>query len=94
MYTTQGSANINTRSMMGDSELNICHEYADTTQQLRRRLWGLHTGNKGAQDDPDIAFKAWELIIKRNKELKAAKQQPYVSLVEFYYSKANYKDLD
>ncbi|MEE4677036.1 phospholipase D-like domain-containing protein [Pseudomonas alliivorans] len=94
VYTTQGSANINTRSMMGDSELNICHEHADTTQQLRRRLWNLHTGNKGGQDDPEMAFKAWENIIKQNKDLRSEKLSPYASLVEFYYGDATYKDLD
>ncbi|WP_241088706.1 phospholipase D-like domain-containing protein, partial [Pseudomonas viridiflava] len=94
VYTTQGSANINTRSMMGDSELNICHEHADTTQQLRRRLWGLHTGNKGAQDDPEKAFTAWEKIINQNKDLRPKNQSPYASLVEFHYGEANYKDLD
>lgn len=94
VYTTQGSANINTRSMMGDSELNICHEHADTTQQLRRRLWGLHTGNKRAQDDPEEAFKAWGNIIKQNTDLRSEKLRPYAPLVEFHYGEANYKDLD
>ncbi|RMT79456.1 hypothetical protein ALP40_200036 [Pseudomonas viridiflava] len=94
MYTTQGSANINTRSMMGDSELNICHEYADTTQQLRRRLWGLHMGNKGAQDDPKDAFKAWGELIEGNIRLRSKKLSPNTSLVEFHYGEANYKDFD
>ncbi|RMT77208.1 phospholipase D-like domain-containing protein [Pseudomonas viridiflava] len=94
VYTTQGSANINTRSMMGDSELNICHEHADTTQQLRRRLWGLHKGNKGAQDDPKDAYSAWQEIVDRNNELREAKASPYASLVQFHYGDAIYKDLD
>uniref|UniRef100_UPI0005177396 phospholipase D-like domain-containing protein n=1 Tax=Pseudomonas syringae TaxID=317 RepID=UPI0005177396 len=38
VYTTHGSANINTRSMMVDSELNICHEHPEFSQPLRRRL--------------------------------------------------------
>ncbi|MCQ9473789.1 phospholipase D-like domain-containing protein, partial [Pseudomonas alliivorans] len=94
VYTTQGSANINTRSMMGDSELNICHEHADTTQQLRRRLWNLHTGNMGGQDDPEDAFLAWQEIIDRNKDFCQAKASPHAPLVEFHYGDAIYKDLD
>ncbi|MCQ9473785.1 phospholipase D-like domain-containing protein, partial [Pseudomonas alliivorans] len=94
VYTTHGSANINTRSMMGDSELNICHEHADTTQQLRRRLWNLHTGNKGAQDDPKDAFAAWQDVVDNNKRLNSKNMTPDASLVEFYYGQAIYKDLD
>ncbi|RMT58131.1 Phospholipase D/transphosphatidylase [Pseudomonas syringae pv. theae] len=94
VYTTQGSANINTRSMMVDSELNICHEHADITQQLRRRLWNLHTNNLGAQDEPDMAFTAWEDIIKRNKDFSMKKQTPYAPLIEFFYDKATMADFD
>ncbi|WP_414914302.1 phospholipase D-like domain-containing protein, partial [Pseudomonas sp. IT-P258] len=39
VFTTHGSANINTRSMQVDSELNIAHEWASVTQAMRRRLW-------------------------------------------------------
>ncbi|MEE4802256.1 phospholipase D-like domain-containing protein, partial [Pseudomonas alliivorans] len=94
VYTTHGSANINTRSMMGDSELNICHEHADTTQQLRRRLWNLHTNSMGAQDEPSEAFDAWDEVIKKNRDLRSKKLSPNASLVEFHYGEANYKDLD
>ena len=48
VFMTLGSANINTRSMEVDSELNICHERPEITQPLRRRLWGLHTAGQGA----------------------------------------------
>ncbi|MEE4683188.1 phospholipase, partial [Pseudomonas alliivorans] len=76
------------------SELNICHEHADTTQQLRRRLWNLHTDNNGAQDDPKEAFVAWEDIIRRNKIRQLKGDIPYAPIVEFHYGEANYKDLD
>ncbi|WP_122240033.1 phospholipase D-like domain-containing protein, partial [Pseudomonas syringae] len=94
VYTTQGSANINTRSMMVDSELNICHEHADITQQLRRRLWNLHTNKIGAQDEPDMAFKAWEDIITINRDNEFNKLSPYAPLVEFNYSETTVADLD
>ncbi|WP_339480747.1 phospholipase D-like domain-containing protein, partial [Pseudomonas sp. RL_5y_Pfl2_73] len=94
VFTTLGSANINTRSMQVDSELNIAHEWMSVTQALRRRLWDLHTGEKGAQDDAGEAFKAWERIIEDNKRLQKDKKKPCASLVEFYYDKAILKDLD
>ncbi|OXR30372.1 phospholipase [Pseudomonas umsongensis] len=96
VFTTQGSANINTRSMQVDSELNIAHEWASVTRGLRRRLWEMHTGGMGAQDDPGAAFKAWQHIIKENKDRQKEKVMgtPYASLVEFYYDKATLKDID
>lgn len=58
VFTTHGSANLNTRSMMVDSELNICHEHPAFSRPLRQRLWGMHTNRMGAQDEPELAFKA------------------------------------
>ncbi|WP_237718137.1 phospholipase D-like domain-containing protein [Cupriavidus sp. BIS7] len=84
VFTTLGSANINTRSMAADSELNICHEHAASTQPLRRRLWGIHTKGLGAQDDPAKAFEAWAEIISRNADRQeAGKESPYASLIQF-----------
>jgi phosphatidylserine/phosphatidylglycerophosphate/cardiolipin synthase-like enzyme len=95
VFTTHGSANINTRSMQVDSELNIAHEWASETQALRRRLWDLHTAGKGMQDDPEAAFKAWQNIINKNKVRKSEKKEnPYASLVEFHYAAATLTNLD
>ena len=94
VFTTHGSANINTRSMQVDSELNIAHEWMSVTQALRRRLWDLHTKGKGMQDDPEEAFIAWQDIIKKNKDRQSQKLTPDTPLVEFYYDKATLKDLD
>jgi phosphatidylserine/phosphatidylglycerophosphate/cardiolipin synthase-like enzyme len=94
VFTTHGSANINTRSMQVDSELNIAHEWMSVTQALRRRLWDLHTDKRGAQDDPEEAFDAWQDIMNRNKKRQKSKKAPYAPLVEFYYGEATLKDLD
>ena len=96
VFTTHGSANINTRSMHVDSELNIAHEWMSVTQALRRRLWDLHTDKRGSQDDAGEAFDAWQEIINNNKDLQKDKENggPEASLVEFYYEKAVLKDFD
>ena len=85
-FMTLGSANINTRSMEVDSELNIAHDRLAITQPLRRRLWGMHTDNRGAQDDPAEAFKEWRKIIDENKyrQNRPKPLHPIASLVEFY----------
>ena len=94
VLTTHGSANINTRSMQVDSELNIAHEWMSVTQALRRRLWGLHTDGRGAQDDPEVAFDAWQELINQNNDLQEAESSPSCSLVKFNYGGAILKDLD
>ena len=94
VFTTHGSANINTRSMQVDSELNIAHEWGSVTKALRRRLWELHTDGRGAQDDPKEAFKAWQGLINNNKGRQSQKLTPDTSLVEFYYGEKIVKDLD
>ncbi|MBT2342095.1 MULTISPECIES: phospholipase D-like domain-containing protein [Pseudomonas] len=94
VFTTHGSANINTRSMQVDSELNIAHEWMSVTQALRRRLWNLHTAGMGVQDDAGEAFEAWQEIINENKDCQQTEMTPYAPLVEFYYDKPTLKDLD
>ncbi|MEE5128789.1 phospholipase D-like domain-containing protein [Pseudomonas alliivorans] len=94
VYTTHGSANINTRSMMVDSELNICHEHPEFSQPLRRRLWDLHTMGLGGQDEPKEAFTAWQEIIEGNKRNKSKKLPPNAPVVEFYYSETTMTDFD
>ncbi|MNQ81369.1 hypothetical protein D3C85_963860 [compost metagenome] len=80
--------------MQVDSELNIAHEWASVTQAMRRRLWNLHTDKRGAQDDPEEAFIAWQDIINDNKRLQKDREAPNAPLVEFYYGEAALTDLD
>lgn len=96
VFTTHGSANINTRSMQVDSELNIAHEWASETQALRRRLWDLHTTGEGMQDDPEAAFVAWQEIIDENKKIQDMDGggEPCAPLVRFHYGSDKLTDLD
>ena len=103
VFTTHGSANINTRSMQTDSELNIAHEWHAVTRQMRRELWGIHTKCKveqgeeapdGASDDPNKAFIAWGEIIRVNKDRQPKQLPPFASLAEFHYDEAKMSDLD
>ncbi|WP_253196857.1 phospholipase [Burkholderia cenocepacia] len=95
VFTTLGSANINTRSMEADSELNICHENGDVTKRLRQQLWSLHTNKEGAQDDPGQAFNKWEMILNNNADLQGGgKHSPVASIIRFMRmsNERTYKD--
>ena len=94
VFLTHGSANINTRSMEVDSELNICHEHMGVTQPLRKRLWNMHTGGMGAQDDPAEAFKQWSYIIDQNSINQQNRQSPIASLIRFSRTKTDLSELD
>ncbi|MCA7971147.1 phospholipase D-like domain-containing protein [Burkholderia sp. AU39826] len=99
VFLTHGSANINTRSMEVDSELNICHEHGDVSRALRKRLWAIHTKpapseGQGAASGNDVnsaaigdnmtdAFNQWVKITDRNKRLRGSNLQPLAALVSF-----------
>ncbi|MCK4154507.1 phospholipase D-like domain-containing protein [Ralstonia pseudosolanacearum] len=94
VFMTLGSANINTRSMQVDSELNICHEHSGVTQPLRKRLWGIHTRPGPAEhtnsiytnavgDDMAKAFTAWGQIIAQNVDNQRNNLAPCASLIGF-----------
>ncbi|MFF7706176.1 phosphatidylserine/phosphatidylglycerophosphate/cardiolipin synthase family protein [Pseudomonas sp. NPDC007930] len=94
VFTTHGSANINSRSMMVDSEMNIAHDWASVSLALRKRLWDLHTNGVGGQEDPAEAFESWEELMKTNKKRRTDRDKPKASLVEFFYGGADRTDLD
>ncbi len=98
-FMTVGSANINSRSMETDSELNIAHANHLITQPMRRELWNLHTGGKSGGEAFDKegmkqAYKFWGDVMTRNKERRLEKKSPIASLVEFYSGTQDRRDLD
>ncbi|PNB66075.1 phospholipase, partial [Pseudomonas sp. GW456-E7] len=86
VFTTLGSANINTRSMEVDSELNICVEDPAVAKPLRKQLWGIHTDEQGAGDDIRVAFNTWTRIAGYNAANRSNSENlesPMSSLTEF-----------
>lgn len=104
VFTTLGSANLNLRSMRGDSELNICHENGDATRPLREKLWGIHTKGLGigsnkhgtSQLDAIKAFADWNNVVTENRTRKKSGvlPSPYAPLIEFCYDGAKRSSLD
>ncbi|MGH8417326.1 MAG: phospholipase [Pseudomonas sp.] len=96
ILTTHGSANINSRSMESDSELNILHDWMSVSGALRKRLWNMHTAGMGAQEDVGEAYVAWKDIVKENKRLQSSEciGVPSAPLVEFLYTGDKLTDID
>lgn len=92
VFTVISSANLNTRSMQVDTELGIIMECADVAEGLRKRLWDLHTNKNSAANPDDMydyavakeAFKIWQQLIEKNKQLKEKGVSPDCALREFY----------
>lgn len=85
------SANLNTRSMQVDTELGIITECREVAANLRRELWGLHTGNDPLANPEDlvlyknaeIAYNQWEKLLNKNKRLEANNSKPAFPLRKF-----------
>ena len=73
-FLTLGSANMNVRSMAGDSEMNIITDDPDKAEALRRRVWSQHTGGfinadggDGRETATAKAFIAWQELMEMNE---------------------------
>ena len=99
-FMTLGSTNINTRSMAVDSELNILHDRPEVSRPAREKLWDMHTRNQFADggriaDMPlDDAYKAWEKIMKKNKDQRKSGLPPVAPLDAFLRLDPSRKDQD
>lgn len=84
VYTTLGSANLNARSMVGDSELNICTEQPSFTQAARKRVWGNLAGadldgkscTPGEKGETGDTFGKWVERMDDNKKNRKASKAP------------------
>lgn len=92
VFMTIGSANINTRSMQVDSELNVVTECEGVARKLRRELWRNHTGEKAAVLNPEKIenldqlkdlYKNWGELMEDNRKLMEAEKPLTMSLMEF-----------
>ncbi|MDN0084094.1 phospholipase D-like domain-containing protein [Crenobacter sp. SG2305] len=99
-FMTLGSANINLRSMVCDSEINVCHCQPDITRAARHYLWGKHTADKGntadASKQMQIAelYKLWGQIMKTNHDNRKNNRAPTAPLVKFSSDTSSTTDLD
>jgi phosphatidylserine/phosphatidylglycerophosphate/cardiolipin synthase-like enzyme len=89
-FMTAGSANINSRSMQTDSELNIAHHRPEITGPLRERQWDKYTRGVGADSarippgtSLEKAFYQWGKLMNDNAAAKESKQSPLAQLHEF-----------
>ncbi len=84
-FMTLGSANINTRSMQTDSELNIAHHVPAITRPLREQQWAKYTaGWVTGGMSLYKAFGAWQELMTKNAKAKNTKGgRPVAQLAEF-----------
>lgn len=72
-FFTLGSANLNQRSMVVDSEINLATDDVRHATELRIRVWSQLTGGKHDGGDctkPEIekTFSDWQALMKENKD--------------------------
>lgn len=76
-FMTLGSANINTRSMQADSEMNIAHHRPEITKPVREEQWARYTGGRVHAGMPlEQAFRWWSDIMKANAANKKMMRPP------------------
>lgn len=83
VFFTLGSANVNVRSLEGDSELNIAVPSPDLTTKWRKHLWKIHTG-KEPGDDMAAEFEDWSILMRMNAQQRAFGKSLLAPLVEFF----------
>ena len=98
-FMTVGSANINSRSMETDSELNIIHANYLISHPARKALWEMHTKSRSGgevmgKDGRYDAYINWKKLIADNKTARNYWRQPVASLVEFFSGTESRSDLD
>ena len=94
-FMTLGSANINTRSMQTDSELNIAHHRPEITRPLREQQWGRYTGGRVAAGMALLqTYNEWQRIMNENANAKSLRRRPIAQLAEFLRTSDKISNLD
>ncbi len=76
-FLTLGSANMNLRSMVADSEINIATVDSASATDLRKLIWGQLSGNSekcdggaGSKKEIDDSFKNWKILMMWNAQAR------------------------
>lgn len=87
-WFTIGSANLNTRGLITDSEINIAAIDATVARELRAELWSEHLGvakEEIAEDDPiELIDTMWRKKAAENARVIAGRVSPLFSQVHRY----------
>jgi len=85
---TVGSANLNLRSMAVDAEMNVACDDPVLSAEVRRHVWGRHTGGKqdgglGSTREIADAFEEWKNLMIENEKLRVIGGEPVGFLFPF-----------
>ncbi len=82
LYTLLSSANINVRSMHGDSELGIAQPNPDLARAMREELWELHAQKVAATTEKN--FKLWNQKMDANWRQQRKDEPLVANLLRFW----------
>jgi phosphatidylserine/phosphatidylglycerophosphate/cardiolipin synthase-like enzyme len=83
VFFTIGSANVNERSMLNDTELNIAVTSPRITREWREKLWRMHTKRAPEQATKD-EFADWVQIAADGLQARKDGEPLAAPLIEFY----------
>lgn len=100
LFTFVGSANLNTRSFMGDTESGIAMPNPDLAYTARTELWQQHakqsidnsdfTASKAIHADGEANYKWWNNAMNNNWKLKAKEQPLFCHITRFWDTETGY----
>nr|WP_270104486.1 phospholipase D-like domain-containing protein [Atlantibacter hermannii] len=100
IFMIQGSANMNLRSMVFDSESAIMFQDTDHSNIIpptRDKLWGLHTKKRKdcTGNDYQSVFKAWGKLLDKNSKIASSDSGDLLApLIKFIDHNPSQKDKD
>jgi phosphatidylserine/phosphatidylglycerophosphate/cardiolipin synthase-like enzyme len=88
-FFTIGSANMNVRSMVSDSEINIATVNPDSAKNLRKIIWGqlsgkvdpINNGGEGLPNEIASTFNYWGNLMKNNNRNKNVEKKPITGFI-------------